>query len=189
MKNQKILRFGLAVVLIACFAFSSFVLGAEAYNDQAIPSLINPAGVQRANIGVLKVAPVDLSMENRGLGCFADWNVDGVVDTRDIIAFLGSWSDRDVRADINNDGIFDRADLRAFVSVWRQGCPPNPGSITTRCALADFNKDGTIDTRDLTAYLNVWSQKDIAADINNDGIVGQDDFNSFLHLWKSCTDR
>ncbi len=182
---------GLTVLLMAVFAFVGSASAAEVGENKAksiTPYSVSPIKIQSGNLGIIKVAPSGSFTGTRGSDCFVDWNGDSAVDTRDIIAFLGDWTAREIRADINGDGVIDRSDFRAFMSAWRQGCQPNPGSIT-KCVVADFNKDATIDTRDLTAYLNVWSQKDVAADINSDGVVGQDDFNAFLNLWKSCTAR
>lgn len=55
-------------------------------------------------------------------GCVADFNDDGVVDTRDVLAFLNAWTAGDNRADINGDGVIDTRDVLAFLNLWTAGC-------------------------------------------------------------------
>ena len=55
-------------------------------------------------------------------GCEADFNGDGVVDRRDVLAFRNAWARGDERADFNGDGVIDRRDVLAFLEVWRAGC-------------------------------------------------------------------
>jgi len=54
--------------------------------------------------------------------CAADFNGDGYVDTRDVLAFLNAWAARDPRADFNGDGYIDTRDVLAFLNVWTSGC-------------------------------------------------------------------
>ena len=54
--------------------------------------------------------------------CVADANADGVVDTRDFIAFLQIWSEDDPAADIDGNGVVDTRDFVAFLAAWAQGC-------------------------------------------------------------------
>ncbi len=54
--------------------------------------------------------------------CLADFNGDGVVDTRDVLAFLNAWVARDPRADIDGNGVIDTRDVLAFLNVWTAGC-------------------------------------------------------------------
>ena len=58
-----------------------------------------------------------------GIGCPADLNGDGVVDTRDFIDFLSAWAESDPLADWNEDGTIDTRDFIAFLSDWSAGCP------------------------------------------------------------------
>lgn len=55
--------------------------------------------------------------------CAADWNGDGVVDSRDVLAFLNDWTASDPDADVNGDGVVDSRDVLAFLNVWNAGCP------------------------------------------------------------------
>lgn len=54
--------------------------------------------------------------------CAADINGDGVIDTRDVVAFLNLWAAGDARADFNGDGTVDSRDLIAFLNAWAGGC-------------------------------------------------------------------
>ena len=54
--------------------------------------------------------------------CPADFNNDGAVDTRDVLAFLNAWSAGDDSADINADGVIDTRDVLAFLNLWGAGC-------------------------------------------------------------------
>ncbi len=54
--------------------------------------------------------------------CPADFNGDGVVDTRDVLAFLNAWSSGDPSGDFNGDGVIDTRDVLAFLNTWTQGC-------------------------------------------------------------------
>lgn len=55
--------------------------------------------------------------------CLADWNADGGVDSRDVLAFLNDWASGDGRADINGDGQVNSQDVLAFLNAWTAGCP------------------------------------------------------------------
>lgn len=54
--------------------------------------------------------------------CPADFNLDGIVNTRDAIAFLSAWAAKDDTADINGDGTVDTRDVVAFLTAWVGGC-------------------------------------------------------------------
>jgi probable HAF family extracellular repeat protein len=57
-----------------------------------------------------------------GPGCRVDFDDDGVVDTRDVIAFLGAWSRRSLLADWNYDAVVDIRDVVGFLNGWVEGC-------------------------------------------------------------------
>lgn len=54
--------------------------------------------------------------------CPADFNLDGAVDTRDVILFLNAWSSEDHTADWNGDGDVNTQDFLAFLNDWVTGC-------------------------------------------------------------------
>ncbi len=54
--------------------------------------------------------------------CKADFNNDGVVDSRDFVAFLNAWVAGDARADIDENGVVDSRDMIIYLNLWRAGC-------------------------------------------------------------------
>lgn len=55
-------------------------------------------------------------------GCVADWNADGLVDTRDFLAYLNDWSGDDAGADLNDDGTVNTLDFLVFLGLFAAGC-------------------------------------------------------------------
>ncbi len=54
--------------------------------------------------------------------CSADFNNDGVLDTRDFLSFLTAWAAGDQLADWNHDGVINTADVIAYLNAWVAGC-------------------------------------------------------------------
>jgi hypothetical protein len=54
--------------------------------------------------------------------CPADFDGDGDADPDDVDRFLTAWSARDPGADLNADGLIDTRDAIAFLIVWAVGC-------------------------------------------------------------------
>ena len=54
--------------------------------------------------------------------CLADFNGDGVVDTRDVIGFLNAWTAQDAAADCDGNGVIDTRDVLCFLNLWAAGC-------------------------------------------------------------------
>jgi len=73
---------------------------------------------------ILAIASLD--GERYGLlltpACPADFNLDRLVDTRDVVAFLGAWAAGDAGADFDNNGTVDSRDVTAFLGAWASGC-------------------------------------------------------------------
>jgi hypothetical protein len=57
-----------------------------------------------------------------GCECTADFNQDGAVDSRDVIAFLNAWVAGDSSADADGNGVIDSRDVTAFLNLWTAGC-------------------------------------------------------------------
>jgi len=55
-------------------------------------------------------------------GCYADFNGDGVVDTRDVLAFLNAWNGGDPSSDCDGNGVIDTRDVLCFLNLWNAGC-------------------------------------------------------------------
>jgi len=59
-----------------------------------------------------------------GPACRADYDESGSVNTADVIAYLGAWSQRSIFADWNYDGYIDTRDVIGFLGEWvaKPGC-------------------------------------------------------------------
>lgn len=51
----------------------------------------------------------------------ADLDLDGVVNSRDVIAYLGLWAGGDQSADLNGDGVVDTRDFIFFLNLFNDG--------------------------------------------------------------------
>lgn len=56
-------------------------------------------------------------------GCLADLTGDGEVNIQDFTAFLDAWTSSDPFADWDENGIVDTRDLIAYLGNWAAGCP------------------------------------------------------------------
>ncbi|MFG0242723.1 MAG: PQQ-dependent sugar dehydrogenase [Phycisphaerales bacterium JB054] len=54
--------------------------------------------------------------------CPGDFNGDGLVDSRDVLAFLNAWAGGEPTGDCNGDGVIDTRDVLAFLNVWTSDC-------------------------------------------------------------------
>ena len=54
--------------------------------------------------------------------CSADFNGDGLVDTRDVLAFLNAWAASDPASDCDANGAIDTRDVLCFLNAWTAGC-------------------------------------------------------------------
>ncbi len=68
------------------------------------------------------VGELSLTASGSLANCPGDFNRDGEVDTRDVLAFLNAWAANDPEADFNADGIIDTRDVLAFLNAWTEGC-------------------------------------------------------------------
>jgi hypothetical protein len=64
----------------------------------------------------------DMSLASAGDDCYADFNGDDTVDTRDVLAFLNSWNGGDLAADCDGNGTIDTRDVLCFLNLWNAGC-------------------------------------------------------------------
>ncbi len=55
--------------------------------------------------------------------CLADFNLDGVVNSMDMIAFLTAYAQGDMSADLDGDGLLTTLDVLVFMNAWAAGCP------------------------------------------------------------------
>ncbi|HZW09830.1 MAG TPA: GC-type dockerin domain-anchored protein [Phycisphaerales bacterium] len=54
--------------------------------------------------------------------CAGDFDDDGSVDTRDLIAYLNAWASEDAAADCDGNGAIDSRDMICFLNAWNEGC-------------------------------------------------------------------
>lgn len=54
--------------------------------------------------------------------CPSDFNNDGTVDTRDVLAFLSAWNTGDGAADCDRSGTVDTRDVLCYLNLWSAGC-------------------------------------------------------------------
>jgi hypothetical protein len=54
--------------------------------------------------------------------CLADFNLDGAVDSDDVITYFAQWDSSDANADVNRDGGVDGDDIVVFFGRWDGGC-------------------------------------------------------------------
>lgn len=60
--------------------------------------------------------------EFQGVSCAADFNADGALDTRDVLAFLNTWTAQDPASDCDGNGVIDTRDVLCFLNLWNTGC-------------------------------------------------------------------
>jgi 1,4-alpha-glucan branching enzyme len=92
--------------------------------------LDNPGGIETESVPYDGFAQsAEIRLPRAGLvvlqwdpDCAADFNGDGVVDTRDVLSFLNAWSAGEAEADFNGDGTIDTRDVLAFLNAWSEGC-------------------------------------------------------------------
>ncbi|MBK7406547.1 MAG: VCBS repeat-containing protein [Phycisphaerales bacterium] len=92
----------------------TIVVSAAALGDDA-------RGTDRLEVTIAQAGETVALMPVRTLtitGPVADWNDDGVVDSRDLTAFLSDWSAHDPGADITGDGAVDSRDVVEFLRNW-----------------------------------------------------------------------
>ena len=56
------------------------------------------------------------------VSCPADFTIDGVIDTRDVLSFLNAWTAQEPDADIDENGVIDTRDVLAYLNIWNVGC-------------------------------------------------------------------
>lgn len=64
----------------------------------------------------------DMSLEEAGDDCYADFNGDGTVDTRDVLAFLNAWNAKNSSSDCDGNSLIDTRDVLCFLNLWNTGC-------------------------------------------------------------------
>jgi hypothetical protein len=58
-----------------------------------------------------------------GCQCYADFNHDGTIDSRDLTAFLNDWVSGAPSADCDANAAIDSRDVICYLNTWSSGCP------------------------------------------------------------------
>lgn len=93
----------------------------EVHVDTSAPGLYHATLLLASNDPDTPVLGVALRAEVVA-ACPADWDGDGTLNTRDVLAFLNDWTARDPRADVNGDGVINTLDVLEFLGGWATGC-------------------------------------------------------------------
>ena len=56
------------------------------------------------------------------MGCAADFNGDGEINSLDVIEFLNAWNAQYPEGDFNGDGVYNSLDVIQFLNAWNAGC-------------------------------------------------------------------
>ncbi len=108
-----------------------FSNGGWYYHEIRIADVVTPNATFRARFvaedaqsgSIVEAAVDELSIyDYLCVGCAADFNGDGDVNTQDVLAFLNAWTAGDSSADFNNDGTINTQDVLAFLNAWTAGC-------------------------------------------------------------------
>lgn len=82
-------------------------------------------GVRGNSVGLPDGDREESAKEFAMLPCPPDYNSDGFLDTRDVMAFLNAWNAMEPGADYNADGVINTLDVLAFLNDWAaRGCRP-----------------------------------------------------------------
>ncbi|MCZ7632537.1 MAG: S8 family serine peptidase [Phycisphaerales bacterium] len=96
-------------------------LGPPGRDDQHGHGRINAERAVRAALAHL---PDDAINGDEWWWCVADFNRDGIVDTRDFVGYLNAWAGGEDDADIAAPfGVVDTLDFLAFLNWFAKGCP------------------------------------------------------------------
>jgi hypothetical protein len=80
---------------------------------------INGPGLPGQQVWAVQYRPTQAILR---VTCRADTNVDGVLNTQDVLAFLNAWTAGEPEGDFNRDGNVNTLDVLAFLNSWTSGC-------------------------------------------------------------------
>lgn len=82
--------------------------------------------IELQNVDLYAPHDVDVYFDDLSLAspddCFADYNGDDIVDTRDVLAYLNDWNAQDPAADCDGNALIDTRDVLCFLNLWTGGC-------------------------------------------------------------------
>ncbi|MBK7403097.1 MAG: hypothetical protein IPJ41_00340 [Phycisphaerales bacterium] len=74
------------------------------------------APMQGGRVFVADYTPTTVTLRV-DLGCIADWNLDGKINTLDFLAYLNAWASKDPISEITGDGVINTLDFIAFGAI------------------------------------------------------------------------
>lgn len=104
-------------------SLQSVSLAARGYPllPQELRGLLIGTGIPQGSGGHIGPFP-DLDAASAVVVCSADRNLDGELNTLDVLDYLNAWSGDGRGADFNLDGVTDTRDVVAFLNAWTGGC-------------------------------------------------------------------
>ncbi len=114
---------------LVCALNSRLLTEQAGWTARNIPRFTDPSLVHYNALGATLKARVEIdALFREFVGCFADFNDDGIIDLFDYIDFLACFESETCppgrQADVNNDGFVDFFDLDAFVTAFLNNCAP-----------------------------------------------------------------
>lgn len=86
-----------------------------------LPRFVDDPETDDTGIGPAPI--VDMGAYEFQVGCTADFDNDGDLDSEDFFAFLDAFANGDLSADIDGDGDLDAEDFFAYLDLFVLGCP------------------------------------------------------------------
>jgi hypothetical protein len=97
-----------------------FIVFGDLNSDGYLDRIVTNAD---ANDDPQSTLQIDLNKLGNAKHCPADLNTDGVLDFKDVTAFIAAFNAQDPSADFTDDGSFDIFDVFAFINAFNAGCP------------------------------------------------------------------
>lgn len=110
-------------IAAACASLQSIALDRRGYplSPLELRGLLIETGRPQGSGGHIGPFP-DMDASSAIVACTVDLNLDGMLDTRDVTAFLNAWSSGGRGADFNLDGAVNTIDVIEFLNGWTAGC-------------------------------------------------------------------
>ncbi len=87
-----------------------------------VRSVLIATGLPQGSGGHIGPFP-SMAAAAKRVACFADFNLDGAINSTDFLLFLNAWSAAEPDADIDRDGAHSSIDILAFLNAYVAGCP------------------------------------------------------------------
>jgi len=87
-----------------------------------VRAVLTATGIPQGSGGHIGPFP-NMAAAAKRVACFADFNLDGAVNSVDFLLFLNAWTDGEPEADIDRDEAHTSIDILAFLNAYVAGCP------------------------------------------------------------------